>query len=64
MLKSPNDCDYDDNSDFCHDGYDGKCYIGFDVSSDPSLRDGMTTNDCYQCVKGKYCGPSELTDRS
>lgn len=52
MIKKPGTCDYTDGSDFCHDGYDGKCNIGFNIPSDSTQRDGMTFNDCLQCIKG------------
>lgn len=46
MLKSPGECEFS-SSDFCHDGYDAMCPLGFSVYSDTTLRGYKAIEDCY-----------------
>eukprot|EP00347_Sterkiella_histriomuscorum_P024098 403332318 len=63
-IKKPGTCDYVDASDFCHDGYDGKCNIGFMIPTDTTLIDEESFNDCMQCEEGKYCGANFVRNQT
>eukprot|EP00347_Sterkiella_histriomuscorum_P018896 403343756 len=63
-IRKAGYCKYINGSNFCHDGYDAKCNIGFMTYSDTLKIRGKNENDCVQCGQGKYCGARFVKNNS